>query len=283
MFLLRKIGYFVPIRFEFFRCIRHSSESGNPRKTAKLKPDRYKSGSHSVFNLLGILVGFFLLFSGSTSFSEERLISVTLSRSENVSYVSITPLHYKARREGQNPIHASPGASFGKSMELGLFTTCDRVEPQKGSVIGLRPQFLHVYFLLRPHPDDLSAAYYLSPVGLFRMLKHAFRGHPYFEEEGTIKLPRISDAVWDVHITREDITATSPENDYSIEFSHMSDQPKFIQVLQSSVVFRKGTPQVTVLLESPRLYVRATYALKHKGAYNYQEVKSMNILDWWRK
>ena len=243
----------------------------------------FKSSKHKIADLLRMAVVIFLFITGFVAFTEERLISVTLSRSENVSYVSIAPLHYEARRDGQNSIHAPPGASFGKPMELGLFTTCDRVDPKKGSVIGLRPQFLHVSFLLRSHPNDLSAAYYLSPVGLFRMLKHAFRGHPYFEEEGTIKLPRIPDAVWGVHITREDTTATSPKNDYSIEFSHTADQPKFIQTLQSAVVFEKGIPQVTVLLESPRLYVKATYALKHKGAYNYQEVKAINILDWWRK
>ena len=217
------------------------------------------------------------------AFAEGGFISVTLSRSGNVSYVSIAPFHYKAERVGEASIQAPPGASFGKPMELGLFTTCDRVDPQKGSVIDLRPQFLHVNFLLRPHPNDLPAAHYLSPIGLFRMLKYAFRGHPYFEENGTIKLLHIPDAVWDVHITREDTTATSPKNDYSIEFFHPADQPKFIQALQSAVVLVDGIPQVTVLLKSPRLYVKATYALIHKGAHNYQEVKSMNILDWWCK
>ena len=249
------------------------------------KTSYFKSSGHRVSRLLKIAVGILLFVTGFSVFAAAGFISVILSRSENVSYVSISPLRYEVERAGQNPIQISPktGKAADWPMELIIYSTCDRVDPQKGSVIGLRPQFLHVNFLLSPHPNDLSAAHYLSPIGLFRMLKHAFRGHPYFEEEGTIKLLRIPDAVWDIHITREDITATSPKNDYSIEFSHVADQPKFIRALQSAVVFKKGVPQVTVLLESPRLYVKATYTLRYKGAYNYQEVKTINILDWWKK
>lgn len=243
-----------------------------------------------IFHLLSFLISVLILIISPFVFADEALISVVLSRSGNVSYVSISPLHYEARREGMHFIQISPGhfprpPGELKPMELIIYSTCDRTDPQKGSVLDLRPQFLHAHFLLSPHPNDLPAAYYLTPTGLFRMIKQAMRGRPYFKEEGTIKLPDAQDAVWPVKISREDTTAASEKKDYSIVFSHSADEPVFIQALRSTarVTGRKKIPKVTVLLESPRLYVKATYALIYKGAKNYQKTKSINIMDWWSK
>lgn len=247
------------------------------------------------FKFLNILAGILLLtacFFEDVSAAEKSLISVTMSRSGNVSYVSLAPLYYEARRKGFNSITVSPGDSFEnkepwelRPMELIIYSTCDRVDPEQGSVLDLRPQFLHVNFLLSPHPKDLPAAYYLLPRGLFRMFKQlVFRGgKAYFEEKGTIKLSSGQNTAWSVKISREYITATNPKTDYSIEFSDTANQPLFIQELKSEAVYVGKTPQVTVLLESPSLYVKATYALIHKGARDYQPVKAVNIIKWWNK
>ena len=40
---------------------------------------------------------------------------------------------------------------------------------------------------------------------------------------------------------------------------------------------------MTVVLESPSLYVKATYALVHKGARDYQTISSLSLLKWWSK
>ena len=223
--------------------------------------------------------------------ANESLISVTISRSGNVSYLSLAPLLYEAKRKDMSPIQASPETQFEREpaelrpMELIIYSTCDRVDPQKGSVIGLRPQFLHSSLLLSPHPEDLPAAYYLSPIGLFRMVKQVARGKPYFKEAGTITIFNTPNTTWHVHITREDITATNPKNDYFIEFSNTTDQPLFIQSLKSAATpnGKNEIPQVTTLLESPSLHVKATYTLIHKGAIDYQPVKTVNIIDWWSK
>ena len=225
----------------------------------------------------------------SAVFADESLISVIISRSGNVSYLSISPLYYEAKREGMNPIQAPLGTHFErkpaelKPMELIIYSTCDRVDPQKGSVLNLHPQFLHSSLLLSPHPDDLPAAYYLSPVGLFRMIKQVIRGSPYFKEEGAITVFDTQNTIWPVNIIREDITATNSKTDYSIEFSHVTDQPLFIQALKSAAAIENKIPQVTILLESPSLYVKATYALIHKGTKDYQPFKIMNIIDWWNR
>ena len=154
------------------------------------------------------------------------------------------------------PAGASPEKSYElRPMELIIYSTCDRVDPQQGSVLDLRPQFLHSHLLLAPHPDDQPAAYYLLPLGLFRMLKQAIRGgHPYFKEKGTVKISNIKNTIWPVNITRENITATNPKTDYSIEFSNLADQPLFIHTLKSVAkpIGKNEIPQVTVLLESSK-------------------------------
>ena len=243
-----------------------------------------------VFSFLSLLL---LTACSSDILAEEKaLISVTMSRSGKVSYISISPLYYEASRKDQFPIQVSPGDTFEnkkpwelRPMELIIYSTCDRVDPQKGSVLDLRPQFLHSSLLLSPHPKDLPAAYYLFPIGLFRMLKQFIirAGDPYFEEKGTIKLFNSQNTTWPVNISREYITATNPKTDYSIEFSNVANQPLFIQALKSAAVLMGKIPQVTVLLESQSLYVKATYALVHKGAKDYQAVKAINIIEWWSK
>ena len=230
--------------------------------------------------------------SSSSVSADESLISVIISRSGNVSYLSISPLYYEAKREGMSPIQISLETHFEKKptelkpMELIIYSTCDRVDPKKGSVLGLRPQFLHSSLLLSPHPDDLPAAYYLSPIGLFRMFKQAVvRGAPYFKEKGTITIIDTQNTTWSVNISREDTTATNPKKDYFIEFSNTTDQPLFIQALKKAAAFegKNKIPKVTVLLESPSLNVKATYALVHKGTKDYQPFKTINIIDWWDK
>ena len=233
----------------------------------------------------------FLTVSSAVFADDESLISVVISRSGNVSYLSIAPLYYEAKRKDMSPIQAPLGTHFErgpaelKPMELIIYSTCDRVDPQKGSVLGLRPQFLHSHLLLSPHPDDLPAAYYLLPLGLFRMIKQAVRGSPYFKEEGTVTVFNTQNTIWPVNIVREDITATNPKTDYSIEFSQITDQPLFIQALKSVAVTdgKNKVPHVTILLESPSLYVKATYALIHKGTKDYQPFKTVNIIDWWSR
>ena len=229
--------------------------------------------------------------SSSSSSADESLISVIISRSGNVSYLSISPLYYEAKREGMSPIQASLGTHFDKKptelkpMKLIIYSTCDRADPKKGSVLGLRPQFLHSSLLLSPHPDDLPAAHYLSPIGLFRMFKQVVRGAPYFKEEGTITIIGTQNTNWPVNITREDTTATNPKKDYFIEFSNTTDQPLFIQALKATTALevKSKTAEVTILLESPSLNVKATYALIHKGIRDYQPFKTINIIDWWSK
>ena len=233
-----------------------------------------------------------LLASYSVSvFSKEYLISEIISHSKNVSYLAISPLSYKAKRKNMGFIQVSPETYFEKKsaelrpMELIIYSTCDRVDPQQGSVLGLHPQFLHSHLLLSPHPDDLPASYYLSPLGLFRMFRQIVAGRPYFKEKGIIRVFNVQDTVWHVNIVRGDITATNSKTDYSIEFSNFTDQPLFIQALKSAAKpeSKSKVPQVAILLESPNLHVEATYNLIHKGKRNYQPFKKMNIIDLWNK
>ena len=254
---------------------------------------KYRSG---LFSFVSLFSGLLLLMacspssSSSSASADESLISVIISRSGNVSYLSISPFYYEAKREGMSPIQASLETHFDKKptelkpMKLIIYSTCDRVDPKKGSVLGLRPQFLHSSLLLSPHPDDLPAAHYLSPIGLFRMFKQIVRGSPYFKEEGTITI-LATQTIWPVNITREDTTATNPKNDYFIEFSNTTDQPLFIQALKAAAApeGKNKIPKVTILLESPSLNVKATYALVHKGTKDYQPFKTINIIDWWSK
>ena len=208
-----------------------------------------------------------------------------------MSYINIAPLYYEAQKKGLSLIQDTPENPFEKGgqkelrpMELIMYSTCNRGNPKQEAALGFRAQFLGVSFLINPHPDDLPAAYYLSSTGLFRMLKEAVRGHPYFYEEGVIKIEGVHNKVWKVHIQRSDVTAVNSKTDYSVEFSNEADQPLFIQVLKSAARPDKNNiPQVTVTLESPNLYVRAVYALIHKGTRQYQAIKNMNILKWWSK
>ena len=220
---------------------------------------------------------------------DESLISVVISRSGTVSYINLSPLHYEAKRKGVSPIQMPAGVSLNqkpgelKPMQLIIYSTCDREESQKGSVLGLRQRFLHSSLLLAPHPDDRPAAYYLLPTGIFRMLKQAIRGRPYFKEDGTIKIFGSQNTGWPVNIVREDVTAVNSKEDYSIEFSDFTDQPLFIQALKTEAKPVDTIPQVTILLKSPSLYVKATYALIYKGSRNYQALKSINLIEWWNK
>ena len=135
--------------------------------------------------LLHLLTGLLFLFACFFVSAEEALISVVMLRSGNVSYISLIPLHYEAKRKGFPFVQIPSGDSFKekKPMELIIYSTCDRVDPKKGSVLGYRPQFLHSNLLLSPHPKDRPAAYYLSPIGLFRMFKQLLlKGwRPHFE------------------------------------------------------------------------------------------------------
>ncbi len=235
---------------------------------------------------MGLFGGVLLLTIGSAAFADEALISVIISRSGNVSYLNMSPLHYEAKRKGMSPIQVSQGDFSEKPtefrpMKLIIYSTC----AQKSSALDIRPQFLYASLLLSPHPDDVPAAHIFSPIGLFRILKQVVRGHPYVNEKGTIKLSGRQNESWHVDIYREDTTYVSPKEDYHIEFSHITDQPLFIQALKSAAkpTGKNKIPKVTVLLESPSLYVKATYALIHKGAKNYQEVETMNIIEWWNK
>ena len=243
-----------------------------------------------VFNILGGLIFLtmsLVVFAGA---SDEPLISVIISQSGTRSYLSLSPLYYEAKRKGigsiQIPSGISPHQKRGvfKPMQLNIYSTCEREYPKKGSDLGLRPQFLHSSLLLAPHSDDLPAASYLLPRGFFRMLKEVIRGRPYFKEEGTVKIFD-RDIEWPVNITRSDVTATNSQTDYFIEFSNVTDQPVFIQALKAAakLVGKNKIPQVVVLLTSPSLYVKATYALIHRGTKNYQNIKLINIVDWWNK
>ena len=212
---------------------------------------------------------------------------MVISRNGNVSYINLAPLSYKAKRKGLDPIHVSPGTFDNKRlrpMELIIYSTCNRGDPQQESVLGFRAQVLLVSFLLSQHPDDKPVAYYLMPSGWSRMLKEAIRGHPHFQEEGIIRIDG-HDKLWNVNIQRSDVTGiANPNKDYSIKIVKEADQPLFIQALMSAAKpSAKGIPQVTVLLESPSLYVKAAYALIHKGARQYQPIKTMNIRKWWSK
>lgn len=239
--------------------------------------------------LFNIFIGSTLLLSGFPALADtnkEPLISVIISRSGTVSYISMSPLHYEAKQKDMSTIKMLPGIDPNrksdelKPMQLIIYSTCDSEDQ---SVLGLRPKFLHSSLLLSPHPDDRLAAYYLLPTGLFRMLKEAIRGHPYFKEEGIIEIPGTKNAKWLVNITRSDITATNSKTDYFIKFSNTTDQPLFIQAVKLAAKPVDKIPQVTILLKSPRLYVKATYALIYKGSRNYQTIKSISIIDWWNK
>lgn len=248
-----------------------------------------KSKQNLFWFLKLIVVFIFLTTSFAVFADDESLISVVISRSGTVSYLNLSPLHYEAKRKGMSSIQMPPGIYPNrepgelKPMQLIIYSTCDRKDSPGGSVLGLRQRFLHSSLLLAPHSNDRPAAYYLSPTGLFRMLKEAIRGKPYFKEEGTIKISDSQSTGWPVNITRSDITATNPKNDYFIEFSNIADQPLFIQALKSEAKPVDKIPEVTILLESPSLYVKATYALVHKGSRNYQAIKSISIIDWWNK
>ena len=237
-----------------------------------------------------ILVVFFLSFCFSV-FAERDLISLVTSRNGKVSYVNMAPLHYEAKKKGFDLIRVFPGSSLDKSkpgesrpMELVIYSTCNQGEPKQEAALGFRAQFLLVSFLMSPHPGDLPAAHYLLPVGWFRMLKEALRGHPYFQEKGEIRIAGSPNEVWELDIQRSDVTAVNPKTDYFIGFSKDMDQPLFIQALkEASKPAEDQTPQVTILLESPSLSVKATYALIHKGTKQYHTVKSINILNLWSK
>ena len=214
------------------------------------------------------------------------LISVIISGNGNVSYVNLSPLHYEAKKKGLKPIKITPQDSQkDRPMELIIYATCDRAGDAQGmSVLGFRAKFLRVNFLLSPHPKDLPAAYYLSPKGLFRMGKELSEKRPYFQEEGNIKILGAQGKVWGVNIRRSDTTAVNPKTDYRIELSEEADQPLFIKALMSAAKSSaEGIPQVTVLLESPSLHVKATYSLISGGGRQYKLIRRMNIIEWWNK
>ena len=217
---------------------------------------------------------------------EGSLISVVTSRNGKVSYIYLSPLHYEAKKKDLNSIQITPQDSQrDRPMELIMYSTCNRDHPQKKVALGFRAQFLMVYFLLSQHPDDRRAAYYLLPKAWFRMLKEEIRGHPHFKEEGVIRIAGVHNKLWEVNIERSDVTGiANPNKDYSINFSKNSDQPLFVQnLLMMAKPSTEGVPQITLILESPSIYVRATYNLIHKGTRQYQPIKSMNIMEWWRK
>ena len=257
-------------------------------RTEIFKPDGYKLKSFYFSILKPICVVVFLSFCFPV-FADKSLISVVISRNGNVSYVNIAPLYYSAQKKGFGLIQDTPERPFKnkrpkelRPMELVIYSTCNRGNPKQETALGFHAQFLMVNFLINPHPEDLPAAHYLSPVGLFRMLKEVVRGHPYFYEEGTMRIEGAPNKIWKVHIQRSDFTAVNSKTDYFIGFSNKEDQPLFIQALKSSAKPAKNNiPQVTVFLESPSLYVKAVYALIHKGSRQYQPIKTMNILKWW--
>ena len=109
--------------------------------------------------------------------------------------------------------------------------------------------------------------------------------NPHFQEEGVIRIAGVHNKLWEVNIERSDVTRiANPNKDYSISFSKDADQPLFIQALLSAAkLSAKGIPQVTLILESPSLYVGATYVLIYRGARQYQPIRTMNIMEWWRK
>ena len=245
-----------------------------------------------IYSFSRLIGGILFLIACSSVFADESLISVTISRNGNVSYVNLMPLHYEAKKKDLDLIEVSPDKPLKnrkpgelRPMELIIYSSCNRGDPQKQAAFGFRAQVLLVSFLMSPHPDDLPATHYLLPLGWFRMLKEAIRGHPYFYEEGIIRIAGVHHKIWEVNIQRSDVTAVNSKTDYSIGFSKDAEQPMFIQALQSAAkpLENSNIPQVTLLLESPSLYVSATYALVYKGSRNYQPIKSMNILKWWSK
>ena len=237
-------------------------------------------------NFKGISIALLTITSLPLLAEDLSLISVVISRNGNVSYIYLSPLHYEAQKKDFKHIQISPQDSQrDRPMELILYSTCNRGNPQQESVLGFRAQFLMVSFLLSQHPDDKRAAYYLFPNAWFRMLKEGIRGHPHFQEEGIIRMAGVHNKLWEVNIERSDVTGiANPNKDYSISFSKDSDQPLFIQALLAAAKpSAEGIPQVTLILESPRLYIRATYNLIHKGARQYQPIQKMNLMEWWRK
>lgn len=216
--------------------------------------------------------------------ADRALIGLVTSRNEKVSYVSLAPLHYEAKKKGSKTIQVSPEDSFParRAMELALYSVCNRGEPEEEAKLGFRASVLGVSLLLSPHPDDVQAAYYLLPMGWFRMLEERLRGGPYFQEKGIIKIASYNKN-WEVNIQRTDVTAGNAKPDYSIRFSKESDEPLFIQALKDSARLKNQIPQVTIFLESPSLFVKATYALRYKGTKQYQDVNSMNIIDIWSR
>lgn len=224
--------------------------------------------------------------SGYASAEKLPLMSAVISPNGNVSYINIAPLYYETKKKDLDPIKISPQDSQrDRPMELIIYSTCNRGNPQQESALGLRAQFLMVSFLLSQHPDDKRAAYYLFPNAWFRMMKEGIRGHPHFQEEGMIRIAGIHNKLWEVNIERSDVTGVAnPNKDYSISFSTDSDQPLFIQALLSAAKSStEGVPQITLILESPSLYVSATYNLIHTGTKQYQPIQKMDIREWWRK
>ena len=251
--------------------------------------DKLKSFYFLILKLIYIVLLLTFCFS---ALAEESLISVVTSRNGNVTYINLAPFQYEAKKKDLELIQVSPENPADnrkpgelRPMELIMYSTCNRGDPKRESALGFRAQVLLVSFLLSQHPNDRPVAYYLMPTGLFRMLKEAIRGHPYFQEEGIIRVEGIHNKIWEVDIQRSDVTGiANPNKDYSISFSKDADQPLFIEALKSAAKPAENqVPQVTILLESPSLYVRATYNLIHKGARQYQPIKTMNIISWWSK
>ena len=226
---------------------------------------------------VALLKVFILLILTSSVFASENLISVVISRNGDVSYVTISPLYFDAQRKGQDPVRTKPGASIAQQMELTIYSTCNRTEPQ----------VFDVSLLLRPHLNDPEPAYYLSGTGIGRMLKQfALRGgEPFFNEKGTLTLLGVQNAVWPVTIARADFTATGAKGSYSIGFDNPENQRKFIQTFEPIGRYSAGKnpPQAILVLQSPSIQVRATYALIHPSTENYKKFKSVNISNWWSK
>ena len=102
-----------------------------------------------LFNLKWISTTVLLFTTGSFVSAEDSfLISVVTSRNGNVSYVNIAPLHYEAKRKDLDPIQISPGDEKNikpgnlRPMELIIYSTCNRGNPQKEATLGFRAQVL---------------------------------------------------------------------------------------------------------------------------------------------
>ena len=253
--------------------------------------EKYKLKSFSFLNLKWTVAALLFTTCSFVLAGDRSLISVVISNNRNVSYINLAPLYYEAKKKNLDLIQVSPGNEKNikpgdlRPMELTIHSTCNRGDLQKEAALGFRAQVLLVSLLLSPHPDDMPTAYYLLPLGWFRMLKEAIRGHPHFQGKGVLRVAGIHNKLWNVNITRSDVTGVAnPIKDYSIEIVKEVNQPSFIKALMLAAKPAKNNiPQVTVSLKSPSLYVRATYNLIHKGARQYQTIKKMNVKEWWRK